>query len=162
MKLFAALTTLLALAIASPVEVAIKKDDALEKRDTEIVYLVNCRHLTSCCGPETHSSHIAYYAASGQSHNGETPANDNVCTVDSSNYAWWEQDGKKCTFPTGVTFTSHIDSDAQSRPLYSWSGWGSNGFKNWDCYRDDGHKLYEYSGPEWATVCSSVYYCKPQ
>jgi hypothetical protein len=45
-----------------------------------------------------------------------------VCTVDSSNYTWWEQDGKACSFPTGVTFTTHIDSDAQSRPLYSWSG----------------------------------------
>ena len=51
------------------------------------------------------------------------PSNDNQCTVDGSNYTWREQDGKHCSFPTGVTVTTHIDADAQSRPLYSWSGY---------------------------------------
>ena len=45
------------------------------------------------------------------------PFNKNQCTVDGSNYTWWEQDGKHCSFPTGVTVTTHIDADAQSRPL---------------------------------------------
>jgi hypothetical protein len=40
--------------------------------------------------------------------------------------------------------------------------WGTNGFKNFNCYRDNGRKLYEVSGPEWANICSVVYYCVPQ
>ncbi|KAH6649382.1 hypothetical protein F5144DRAFT_4192 [Chaetomium tenue] len=162
MKPFAALTFLVALVTASPLGVTPRESGSLEKRDTEIVYLTNCRNLVSCCTPEAHSSRIAYYPVSGQSQNGEQPAANNECTVDSSNYTWWEQDGKHCSFPTGVTFTTHIDSDAQSRPLYSWSGWGTNGFKNFNCYRDNGRKLYERSGPEWAFLCNVVYYCVPQ
>ncbi|KAL2194267.1 hypothetical protein P885DRAFT_43442 [Corynascus similis CBS 632.67] len=162
MKLLFTFTSLLALASASPVAISSKEINSLEKRDTEIIYLINCRRDVSCCTPQTHSSHIAYYPASGQSQNGEVPSSSNLCTVDANNYAWWEQDGKGCTFTTGVTFTSHIDSDAQSRPLYSWSGWGTNGFKNFDCFRDNGRELYRTSGPEWANRCNSIYYCLPQ
>ncbi|KAK4150606.1 hypothetical protein C8A00DRAFT_17900 [Chaetomidium leptoderma] len=164
MKSFAALTFLLALATASPIEVVSRDMDeasaALAKRDTEIVYLSNCVHATSCCNGDTYTSGIFYYPASGQS--GSAPAASNQCTVTTDNYAWWEQDGRQCSFSTGVTFTTHIDSDAQSRPLYSWSGWGTNGYKNFNCYRDNGHKLFATSGPEWANTCSSVYYCLPQ
>ena len=58
MKAFAALTFLVALATASPLGVTPKESGSLEKRDTEIVYLVNCRNLVSCCTPETHNSKI--------------------------------------------------------------------------------------------------------
>ncbi|KAK4153443.1 hypothetical protein C8A00DRAFT_33806 [Chaetomidium leptoderma] len=164
MKSFAAITFLLALATASPVEVVTEDMDPrpLDKRDTEIVYLVNSKHTVSCCPPlaETHFSQIFYYPASGQS--SSAPAANNQCTVRSDNWAWWEQDGQKCTFPTSVTFTTHIDSDAQTRPLYSWSGWGTNGYKNFDCYRDNGRQLFTTSGPEWANSYNSVYYCIPQ
>lgn len=103
-----------------------------------------------------------------------------MCSVTTDNYVWWEQDGKKCSFTTGVTFTTHLDSDAASRPLYSWAGyvvclfsrvcsrltlfrsWGSNGYKNWNCYKDNGRQLYRTSGPEWSNTCYSVYYCIPQ
>ncbi|KAK4234942.1 hypothetical protein C8A03DRAFT_46812 [Achaetomium macrosporum] len=164
MKSFAALTFLLALATASPVEVMPRDEGALEKRDTEIVYLSNCKHVVSCCPPlaETHTSHIFYYANSASSQNGNAPSNDNQCTVSGDNYAWWENGSPHCSFPTGVTFTAHIDADAQSRPLYSWAGWGSNGYKNWNCYKDNGRQLFTTSGPEWSETCTSVYYCIPQ
>ena len=52
----------LALATASPVEVVAGDIDPrpLDKRDTEIVYLVNSKHTVSCCPPraETHISQI--------------------------------------------------------------------------------------------------------
>lgn len=63
MKAFAALATLLAIATANPVATAPRNETQVEldKRDTEIVYLVNCKHLVSCCPPlaETDSSEIA-------------------------------------------------------------------------------------------------------
>lgn len=40
--------------------------------------------------------------------------------------------------------------------------WGSNGYKNWNCYKDNGRQLYRTSGPEWSNTCYSVYYCIPQ
>jgi hypothetical protein len=40
--------------------------------------------------------------------------------------------------------------------------WGSNGFKNWNCYKDNGRQIFRNSGPEWSAVCNSVYYCIPQ
>jgi hypothetical protein len=60
MKSFAALTFLLALATASPVEVHPRDEGgSLAKRDTEIIYLANCKHQVSCCTPEGHYSQIA-------------------------------------------------------------------------------------------------------
>ncbi len=59
MKLLAALAPLLALAAASPVEVSPREEGSLVKRDTEILYLINCRVNVACCNPEKHSSKIA-------------------------------------------------------------------------------------------------------
>lgn len=59
MKLLFTFTSLLALASASPVAISSKEINSLEKRDTEIIYLINCRRDVSCCTPQTHSSHIA-------------------------------------------------------------------------------------------------------
>jgi hypothetical protein len=60
MKSFAPLTFLLALATASPVEVHPRDEGgSLAKRDTEIVYLANCKRNVSCCTPESHYSQIA-------------------------------------------------------------------------------------------------------
>ena len=55
MKLFATLTPLLALATASPVEVSPRDEGSLEKRDTEILYLMNCNIDVACCTPQAHS-----------------------------------------------------------------------------------------------------------
>ncbi len=49
-----------------------------------------------------------------------------MCAVPVNNYAWWEEGSKQCTYPTGVTFTTHIDADAASRALYSWAGYVTN------------------------------------
>ncbi|KAK0630940.1 hypothetical protein B0T17DRAFT_616526 [Bombardia bombarda] len=158
----AALGLLLAFATATPVELAENPSDSmLEKRDTEIVYLANCQHSVSCCGGPTNYSEVLYYATSASSNNGAVPAANNQCRISTSNYIAWEGDQRQCTFPTGVTFTTHIDADAQSRALYTWSGWGANG-KNWNCYKDNQRTLFTTSGPEWADVCKSVYYCIPQ
>jgi hypothetical protein len=60
MKAFALFGFLLALATATPVEVHPRDEGGpLAKRDTEIVYLANCKHLVSCCTPESHYSQIA-------------------------------------------------------------------------------------------------------
>jgi hypothetical protein len=61
MKPFAAITFLLALATATPVANVTARDERLlSKRDTEVIYLSNCRRIVSCCPPlaETHSSKI--------------------------------------------------------------------------------------------------------
>ncbi len=59
MKTFAAVAALLCLAAATPVAVSPKEEGLLAKRDTEILYLTNCRVDVACCTPEAHSSHIA-------------------------------------------------------------------------------------------------------
>jgi hypothetical protein len=58
MKLFAVLASVLALATASPVEVSPREEGSLAKRDTDIVYLANCKNTVSCCTPEKHLSEI--------------------------------------------------------------------------------------------------------
>lgn len=60
MKTFAALTFLLALATATPVEVHPRDEGgSLAKRDTEIIYLANCVNAVSCCTADKHYSQIA-------------------------------------------------------------------------------------------------------
>ena len=60
MKLFAAVTFLVALATASPVEVHPRDEGGeLAKRDTEIIYLTNCISAVSCCTDPVHYSQIA-------------------------------------------------------------------------------------------------------
>jgi hypothetical protein len=63
MKTFAALAALLAVATANPVAMEPRNATQVEldKRDTEIVYLLNCKNVVACCPPlaETYSSRIA-------------------------------------------------------------------------------------------------------
>lgn len=60
MKTFGALTFLLALATATPVEVHPRDEGgSLAKRDTEIIYLANCVNAVSCCTADKHYSQIA-------------------------------------------------------------------------------------------------------
>ncbi|AEO66525.1 uncharacterized protein THITE_110571 [Thermothielavioides terrestris NRRL 8126] len=129
-----------------------KTQAELDKRDTELVYLSNCKNLLSCCPP----LHTADSTAGSSC---QPPTSDNQCTVSSSSYTTWESDSPACTFATNVRFTAHSNSDAQSRPDFSW---GTNGFKNFNCYKESGRAIYTYNGPETSTTCSSVYYyCIP-
>ncbi|KAH8880983.1 hypothetical protein GQ53DRAFT_773703 [Thozetella sp. PMI_491] len=158
MKIFAALFALVAITNATPAGIIERDPGTLEKRDTEIVYLANCVSAVSCCTPNVYYSQIIYYPASAQSQNGEVPSSSNRCTTSSSSYTTWEGSAHPCTFSTGATFTSHIDSG--SHAAYSYSGWGYNG-KTWNCYRDNGRVLFDPYMPEASNSCSSVYYCLP-
>jgi hypothetical protein len=42
------------------------------------------------------------------------------------------------------------------------SSWGTNGYKNFNCYKDNGHQLYRIDTIESSTTCNSIYYCVPQ
>ncbi|AEO67556.1 uncharacterized protein THITE_2089046 [Thermothielavioides terrestris NRRL 8126] len=166
MKILATLAALLvAVATSKPVATAPRTEAQaeLDKRDTEIVYLANCKHLVSGCpSPAETDSYIFYYPASAAANSGQPFSSDNQCAVMTSSYAWWGNSSLACTFPTNGRFSAHIDADAQSGPDYSWAGWGSNGCKNWNCYKDNGRTIITTSGTEWSNSCSSVYYCTPQ
>jgi hypothetical protein len=60
-----------------------------------------------------------------------------------------------------TTVTAHIDSDGQSVPLYTGCGWATNGYKNFNCFRDDDHDIYSVDFGEGTTICESFYYCFP-
>lgn len=40
--------------------------------------------------------------------------------------------------------------------------WASNGYKNFNCYRDNGRQVYRQSATESSNTCNSVYYCIQQ
>jgi hypothetical protein len=60
-----------------------------------------------------------------------------------------------------VTVTAHIDSDAGSKPLFSGCGWATNGFTNFNCFKDNGTEVYSVGFGEGSTTCVSYYYCFP-
>ncbi len=58
MKTFTAITLLLSLASATPVNLTEKDVAILDKRDTQIIYLANCAESVSCCTPTLYTSQI--------------------------------------------------------------------------------------------------------
>ncbi|OBT54669.1 hypothetical protein VE04_10288 [Pseudogymnoascus sp. 24MN13] len=98
-----------------------------------------------------------YYSNGANSQNGEQP--DDTCYPDLSGYVNWEGNAVSGTFSGGTTFTSHIDSTAQSRALYSYSGWGTNTYHNFNCYKDNYRLLYSFGS--YPVKCYSIYYCLP-
>ncbi|OBT39619.1 hypothetical protein VE00_09760 [Pseudogymnoascus sp. WSF 3629] len=103
---------------ATPVTLNLVEGDApLEKRASETVYLSNCNVYGS-----PFYSQMNYYSNGANSQNGEQP--DDTCYLDLSGYVTWEGNSISGTFSGGTTFTSHIDSTAQSRALYTYSGYG--------------------------------------
>lgn len=66
-----------------------------------------------------------------------------------------------CTFPTDVTVTTHIDAAAQSYAEYTWAGWATNGYKDFNCFKDSGRVLYVDDYGEGINECNSVYWCNP-
>ena len=78
--------------------------------------------LSSPIYPLTHPlNKTQYYSNGANSQNGEQP--DDTCYLDLSGYVNWEGNAISGTFSGGTTFTSHIDTTAQSRALYTYSGY---------------------------------------
>jgi len=82
---------------------------------------------------------------------------------------WLEGDGTQtfegqilsCTFPTGVTVTTNIDANAASLADYTWAGWASNGYEDFNCYKDNGRQLYTFENSDGQKSCNSIYWCNP-
>ncbi|KAJ7252300.1 hypothetical protein C8J57DRAFT_1238182 [Mycena rebaudengoi] len=129
MKIACLVSLAIACANATPVREAATN---LEKRDTEIIYLANCANFANSHLPIQHWSEIIYYANSADSDNKESFRGPTTV---------WEENQKRCTFPSGVTFDEAIDADAQSRPDFSFAGWGWNG-KTWNCFKDNNRLLF--------------------
>ncbi|OBT85258.1 hypothetical protein VE02_06504 [Pseudogymnoascus sp. 03VT05] len=111
------LSSLILAITATPVTLNYPEGDAsLEKRASETVYLSNCNVFGT-----PFYSQMNYYFNGANSQNGEQP--DDTCYLDLSGYVTWEGNAISGTFSRGTTFTSHIDSTAQSRALYSYSGY---------------------------------------
>ncbi|RSL59086.1 hypothetical protein CEP53_005944 [Fusarium sp. AF-6] len=118
----------------------------------EYVYLVNSQR-----GNE-YSSGMAYY---GEGHTAANQARpDDYTDVTHGGNIHWEGQPVKGTFGTGVTFTSEIFANAASKRTNAWTGTGTNGFHNFNCYKstDPGapaRVLYTVDG--WSVY--SIYWC---
>ncbi|KAF2451815.1 hypothetical protein P171DRAFT_493363 [Karstenula rhodostoma CBS 690.94] len=110
----------------------------------ETVYLVNCGNSFS---------EMDYYAEGHSSFDGSWP--NDQCRMSGSGTTWWEGVARSCNFGS-TTFTSHIDSDASSKPAHSIVGWGKNKYHEYSCRKEDNYRLlYTKNGAE----CRSIYYC---
>ncbi|KAK3942813.1 hypothetical protein QBC46DRAFT_231582, partial [Diplogelasinospora grovesii] len=120
----------------------------------EGVHLMNCRPFGAEGAPPPVS--LVVYCPNDSDCNNITfqPSSDNVCQMSSGNYYTWEGGSKSCTFPTGVTFTWDIESNAQSQANYAYVGSGSNGFRSFAGYKDDQHTALQYNYHD----CDSIYY----
>ncbi|KAH8432495.1 uncharacterized protein LDX57_010131 [Aspergillus melleus] len=151
------LTSLLTLALASTAALAApaaapeaKDTQTLSKRGVETIYLSNC--VTS--GSAYNRSGMFYYPDGDQSQNGERPASGNYASVNGGNLVGWEGRSVSGTFGSGVTFTSSITPG--SHAAFSWSGSGTNGYRSFNCYRDN--ERFLFNSASWGN-CYSVYYC---
>ncbi|KAF7560934.1 hypothetical protein G7046_g3189 [Stylonectria norvegica] len=119
----------------------------------ELIYLVN-----SSKGGEV-SSGIAYYADGAEPPSQPT---DYVDVAHGSNVVW-EGHTIKGTFGSGTSFTSNIFADSASKRMNAWAGTGSNGYKNWNCYKTsnpDSNPFLTYQTSGWNVY--SIYFCRPQ
>ncbi|KAL9113756.1 MAG: hypothetical protein Q9227_002201 [Pyrenula ochraceoflavens] len=129
-------------AIAAPL-LAHPLDNLATRASPETVYLSNCNEFE----PGIHFSEIDYYAAGSSSQNLEQPTD--TCGGITENGGWVTWGGKpiSCKFSdSGVTFTSNIAGNGQSVAQFSKAGTGSNGFKNFNCFRDNQRTLYTRIG----------------
>ncbi|KAH6621524.1 hypothetical protein B0J18DRAFT_229071 [Chaetomium sp. MPI-SDFR-AT-0129] len=149
MKFFASAALLAQSALASP---------ALATRG-EGIHLFNCRPFGGAGVPQTWLSIVVYCANDSDCSNlTYNPPSDNVCVKGTSSssevYHIWEGSSQSCTFPTGVTFSWNIPSNAQSQPNYSSVGSGSNGYRSFAGHKDD-----HTAGPSYNYhSCEKVYY----
>jgi hypothetical protein len=63
-----------------------------------------------------------YYADGSQSHNGQQPSNADDCQKTINGVQIWEGQTVSCLFPTGVTFTSNIQSGAGGYAVGAYAG----------------------------------------
>ncbi|TPX18959.1 uncharacterized protein E0L32_011352 [Thyridium curvatum] len=145
-----AFAALVASVIASPAPAPAPSPDVdtklLAKR-AEGIHLLNC---------VTYSTVV--YCANDSNCN-FNPGAGNACSPGSGVFHW-EGGSHSCTFGgTGVTFTWAIDSNAQSYPNFQKAGTGSNGFHNFNCFKDDQHVMYTDGNGH---ACRSIYYCLDQ
>ncbi|KAJ2977997.1 hypothetical protein NQ176_g4056 [Zarea fungicola] len=110
-------------------------------------------HLVNCSGQHGYASYVVYCEQDNNCN--FTPIGNNECTVSSGHFNTWEGAWQSCTFQENdVSFSWNIEGDAQSRGLYTQVGTGSNGFRNFNIFRDDDHEMWGGNGQQ----CNSVYY----
>lgn len=103
---------------------------------TQVVYLSNGQNSYTPCGGNNYQiSEMIYYNNIDGSQNGQQP--DDATQVGGCGYHYWETTSSG-TFGSGVTFTSHIDSGAASYSTGQYAGYGSNGYANFACFKDNG------------------------
>ncbi|KAL2143660.1 hypothetical protein VTI28DRAFT_10167 [Corynascus sepedonium] len=125
----------------------------------EGVHLFNCRPWGGAGVTQTWISIVVYCANDSDcSQLSYSPPRDNVCVKGVSTteeaYHIWEGSEQSCTFPTGVTFTWNIPSDAQSRPDYTYIGSGSNGHRDFAGFKDNHGSAMSYDYHS----CEKIYY----
>lgn len=108
-------------------------------------------HCDASGQPQLTGSYFDYYSP-GHDANGQP---DDRCRV-SDNIISWENATLSCTYPSGVTFFSIIQADAQNQTNFSVVGTGWNTFRQFACRKDNKR---EYLGSR-TTSCRSIYYCQ--
>jgi hypothetical protein len=113
------LTTLTSLAL-----VALGASAAtIDKRNGEGIHLANC-YQNSPLGQVPYSQ-FAYYADDAQASQNVKPSSSNLCTVKlpgTGGWETWEGVSITCTFPSGVYFTSNIQSGAGGYSVGQYAG----------------------------------------
>ncbi|KUJ17986.1 uncharacterized protein LY89DRAFT_732688 [Mollisia scopiformis] len=137
--LFALLTT----AIANPISSELTTN--LAKRATEGIHLVNC-------GNNVYSV-VVYCPNDGDCNH--DPGAGNGCDHPNGGTFTWEGSQQNCKFDTGTTLTWNIESNAQSQPNFAQVGTGSNGFHNFNIFKDDKHTMFTDGNKN---QCNSIYY----
>ncbi|KAK0630985.1 hypothetical protein B0T17DRAFT_236618 [Bombardia bombarda] len=129
---------------------------AIVKRNGEGVHLANCVQQ-SPLGPIPYSQ-MLYYGDDAQASQGVVPSSSNQCyvtTPGAGGWKTWEGSQITCNFPSNTYFQSNINSGAGSNGVGGYSGSGKNNYRNFNCYRDNNHQLFN----DGTHSCNSIYYC---
>ncbi|KAK4150837.1 hypothetical protein C8A00DRAFT_17686 [Chaetomidium leptoderma] len=126
----------------------------------EGVHFLNCGSFAGAAWPHTYISIVAYCANDVDCSDVlYTIPLDDACIMSSSTspdfHQWATGTDQSCTFPSsGVTFSWNIPTEIGSLPVYSSAGTGSNGFKTFAGFKDDGLSGAKYD----LHSCSKRYY----
>ncbi|KAK4038587.1 hypothetical protein C8A01DRAFT_37496 [Parachaetomium inaequale] len=122
----------------------------------EGIHLANC-YQNSALGQIPYSK-MLYYPDDAQANQGVVPSTNNQCWVTSpgaGGWKVWEGSAITCNFPSNTFFTSDLQGGAGGYSVGQYAGSGKNNYKNYNCYRDNNHDLYN----DGTHRCWSVYYC---